>query len=608
MSCLADLPELVGFFSYSREDDQDSHGALSALRSSIQGELRGQLGRTAKTFRLWQDKEAIPSGTLWETEIKNAVGQAVFFIPIITPTVVASPYCRFELESFLAREVELGRDDLVFPILYVDVPELEDAAQRLKDPVLSLIAKRQYRDWREFRYLEVSAPEVRREVARFCTDIRNALRRSWVSPEERKQQEEAAALRRAESERSREVAEAKRRGEEELQQRTAELERQKREAEAERNRIAALEAKAREDEVRRQRQAEVEQQRAEAERRWADERRQREEAQARHQAEAEEGRRFRQLQPRPAWLLPTLIVGSLAIAAVIGAITFSQYRPQPQVIASPPAVLGYTPAPSGHDVLSAAQEQALKPNDTFKECFNCPQMLVVRAGSFTMGSPASEPGRTPDEGPQHTVTIPGQFAVAQYEATFDRWDDCVSDGGCNGYKPSDEGWGRGTRPVINVSRDDVTTYVAWLAKKTGKPYRLLSESEYEYATRAGTQTAYPWGGAIGKNYANCYGCGSDWDNKETAPVGSFAANGFGLFDMVGNVWEWTEDCWHEDYIGAPMDGSAWKSSSCGLGVARGGSWSDIAVILRSAGRRGRSDHAKRADFLGFRVARTLGTH
>jgi TIR domain len=106
MSSLADLPELVGFFSYSREDDQDSHGALSALRSSIQGELRGQLGRTAKTFRLWQDKEAIPSGTLWETEIKNAVGQAVFFIPIITPTVVASRYCRFELESFLAREVD----------------------------------------------------------------------------------------------------------------------------------------------------------------------------------------------------------------------------------------------------------------------------------------------------------------------------------------------------------------------------------------------------------------------------------------------------------------------------------------------------------------------
>src|SRR5579864_3121855 len=157
MSSLADLPELVGFFSYSREDDEDSHGALSALRTRIQGELRGQLGRTAKTFRLWQDKEAIPSGTLWETEIKNAVRQAVFFIPIITPTVIASPYCRFELESFLEREAKLGRDDLVFPILYIEVPALEDAGRRQNDPVLSLIAKRQYVDWSEFRYLEVNS-------------------------------------------------------------------------------------------------------------------------------------------------------------------------------------------------------------------------------------------------------------------------------------------------------------------------------------------------------------------------------------------------------------------------------------------------------------------
>lgn len=124
MSSPTDLPELVGFFSYSREDDVDSQGALSALRTRIQAELRGQLGRTAKTFRLWQDKEAIPSGTLWETEIKNAVGQSVFIIPIITPTVVASPYCRFELESYLAREAALGRDDLIFPILYIDVRQL----------------------------------------------------------------------------------------------------------------------------------------------------------------------------------------------------------------------------------------------------------------------------------------------------------------------------------------------------------------------------------------------------------------------------------------------------------------------------------------------------
>src|SRR6516164_9602576 len=118
MSCLADLPELIGFFSYAREDDEGSHGALSTLRERIQHELRAQLGRSFKSFRLWQDKEAIPSGTLWESEIKNAAGQSVFFIPIITPTVVRSPHCRFELDAFLTREAALGRDDLVFPILY----------------------------------------------------------------------------------------------------------------------------------------------------------------------------------------------------------------------------------------------------------------------------------------------------------------------------------------------------------------------------------------------------------------------------------------------------------------------------------------------------------
>src|SRR5579871_2391466 len=193
MAVLSDLPEIVGFFSYSREDDTDSYGRLSALRGRIQAELRGLLGRTPKTFRLWQDKEAIASGTLWESEIKNAVSQALFFVPIITPTVVASRYCRFELEAFLEREALLLRDDLIFPILYIDVPALDEGGLSHDDPILSLIAKRQYVDWREFRYLDVDSTEVRREVGRFCMDIRNALRRRWASPEEIKQQEEAAA-------------------------------------------------------------------------------------------------------------------------------------------------------------------------------------------------------------------------------------------------------------------------------------------------------------------------------------------------------------------------------------------------------------------------------
>jgi hypothetical protein len=348
MGSLADLPELVGFFSYSREDDVDSHGALSALRTRIQGELRGQLGRTAKAFRLWQDKEAIPSGTMWESEIKNAVWQAAFFIPIITPTVVASPYCRFEIESFLAREAALGRDDLVFPILYIEIPALEDAARRQNDPVLSLIARRQYVDWSEFRYLDVNSTEVRRAVGRFCADIRNALQRPWVSPEERWQQQEAAARELAEAEEQRREAEARRRTEDEAKQRKAEEDRQQREADAERQRLAAREAKANQEEVRRQHQTELEQQRAQVERRKADEQRLREEAEAKRRAEADERRRLARSQA-PFWWPPSrpmLAAGSLLGVALLGAIGVwltESSTSAPVATAAPPQA---TPAPA----------------------------------------------------------------------------------------------------------------------------------------------------------------------------------------------------------------------------------------------------------------------
>jgi formylglycine-generating enzyme required for sulfatase activity len=247
---------------------------------------------------------------------------------------------------------------------------------------------------------------------------------------------------------------------------------------------------------------------------------------------------------------------------------------------------------------------ALKPGDTFRECSHCPVMVVVPAGSFMMGSPASEPGRFNNEGPQHEVTIASRFAVGQYELTFDEWDACVADGGCNDYKPPDQGWGRKDRPAVNLSWVDVSAYASWLGKKTGKPYRLLSEAEYEYAARGGTQTAYPWGNAIGENKANCTGCGSQWNGRETAPVGSFAANGFGLYDMVGNVWEWTQDCYHDSYNGAPTDGSAWTGGDCYYRVLRGGSRLNSPKGLRSA-LRDWLPLDNRVSLFGFRVGRTL---
>ena len=259
--------------------------------------------------------------------------------------------------------------------------------------------------------------------------------------------------------------------------------------------------------------------------------------------------------------------------------------------------------------LTVQQERALKPKDSFKECEQCPEMVVVPAGSFAMGSPQSEPERQDNEGPQHQVTFARQFAVGKFAVTFDEWDACVADGGCNGYKPSDQGWGRGRRPVINVSWNDAKTYVAWLSSKTGKTYRLLSEAEREYVTRAGTTTPFWWGSQISTSLANydgnySYREGPKGEYREmTMPVDSFSPNPWGLYQVHGNVLEWTKDCWNDGYRGAPTDGSARTSGDCALRVRRGGSSDNVPGGLRSASR-SRFTTGARANS-GFRVGRTL---
>ena len=242
----------------------------------------------------------------------------------------------------------------------------------------------------------------------------------------------------------------------------------------------------------------------------------------------------------------------------------------------------------------------------FQDCAECPEMVMVPAGDYWMGSPAGEAGRYEDEGPRHRVRIGEAFAVGKYEVTFEEWDACVAEGGCGGYRPDDEGWGREDRPVVNVRWGDAKAYVSWLSGRTGKEYRLLSEGEWEYVARAGTETRYTWGDDEGNNRANCDGCGSRWDDRKTAPVGSFGANGFGLHDVHGNVWEWVEDCWHGNYEGAPTDGSAWTSGgNCGWRVLRGGSWFNGSRYLRSAVRSRYSTVNRDSDYVGFRIARTL---
>jgi WD40 repeat protein len=203
MSSLADLPEVVGFFSYSREDDEAFKGSLSALRDAVGRELAAQLGRNKRSFRLWQDQEAIAPGKMWEAEIAKAVEQAVFFIPIVTPRSVASEYCQFEFNSFLVRERALGRDDLVFPILYISVPALQDEVEWRNDPVLLVVGKRQHVDWRAFRHVAVNTPAFGEAIESFCGKVVQRLREPWPPPEGRRRQENETKSRVEEERRTR---------------------------------------------------------------------------------------------------------------------------------------------------------------------------------------------------------------------------------------------------------------------------------------------------------------------------------------------------------------------------------------------------------------------
>ena len=197
-----------------------------------------------------------------------------------------------------------------------------------------------------------------------------------------------------------------------------------------------------------------------------------------------------------------------------------------------------------------------------------------------MGSPPKEADRFDNEGPQHRVTIAKPFAVGKFEATFAEWDACVAAGGCK-HRPGDKGWGRGKRPVFDVSWNDITEeYLPWLSRRTGKAYRLLGEAEWEYVARAGTTTPYWWGSSDSTKKANYWGEGPF--RGKTVPVDSFGPNPWGLYNVHGNVSEWVEDCWNENYDGAPSDGSARTTGDCSHRIRRGSSWEYPAIFLRAA--------------------------
>jgi formylglycine-generating enzyme required for sulfatase activity len=250
-----------------------------------------------------------------------------------------------------------------------------------------------------------------------------------------------------------------------------------------------------------------------------------------------------------------------------------------------------------------------------------PQMVIIPAGEYTMGSMQTEnkteANRADFESPRHRVRIGYPLAVSKYLVTRAEFAYFVADAKydfngttCNGgtrtwdnpaYPQTD------THPAVCASHVVAQAYADWLSRKTGHTYRLLSESEWEYAARGGTTTAFYWGNELGKGHANCPNCGSEWDRKGSSPVGSFPPNPFGLYDMAGNVWQVVADCWNYAYVGAPADGSPWMTGNCSTGVERGGNFSQASWSVRSAGHRGgRADSRTNGlSIHGFRVARVF---
>jgi formylglycine-generating enzyme required for sulfatase activity len=248
-----------------------------------------------------------------------------------------------------------------------------------------------------------------------------------------------------------------------------------------------------------------------------------------------------------------------------------------------------------------------RPGSAFADCSDCPEMVVIPPGKFIMGSTQAErtalgAWKVSDkmESPRHPVAIAYRFAVARYSVTFAQWDACVADGGCGGYRPDDSGWGRGRRPVVNVNFAEANAYIAWLKQKTGQPYRLLTEAEWEYSARAGTTSWFFYGSKVTPENANS---GNHLDR--TVSVGSYQPNAFGLYDMSGNSAQWVQDCYHNGYVGAPADGSPWMNDAdCAVRNVRGGAWSLPDSTVRIAQRVG-DPVAQKNNHLGFRVARDL---
>jgi formylglycine-generating enzyme required for sulfatase activity len=271
--------------------------------------------------------------------------------------------------------------------------------------------------------------------------------------------------------------------------------------------------------------------------------------------------------------------------------------PAPQQ-SRPAAVATPAPAPAPAPAQPAAKTAPAAASGESKDCAACPVMISLSAGSFTMGSNSDDPS----EKPPHHVTLAAPFAIGKYEVTVEQWNACADANACP--RLSAENNSVKNAPARDLSWDDAQLYVKWLAKTTGKPYRLPTEAEWEYADRAGTTSKFWWGDQMRKGQANCKDCGDPWHKEGPESVGTFAANPYGLHDMNGSVWEWVSDCWHNSYQSAPNDGRTWDAPGCNMRVIRGGSWREGSDYMLTSTRFKYSQSVRQSQD-GFRVAKDL---
>jgi formylglycine-generating enzyme required for sulfatase activity len=592
--------EPIGFWSYTRDDDTRSRGRLSQLRTLLADELQGRLGR-AERVQIFQDVAGIPYGAAWEHELDTALEDCSFFIPILTPGFLQSEMCCREVMRFRQREIALRRNDLIFPIHYIDVEEVDpDRPGSVFDrAVWDCLRSRQQID---FRQLRLQPPEGTVEVAlrleQVARAIVAALRRPATAGDARTGDARAATV--APVLRSPAIAPPN--GVDRPVQTS----------------LAPDEAPPAPDV---------------------------------NGAGQTTAQATKAVAPARPWHRLAIwgAAGFVALGMALAAILHQRPSPAPEH----PAVSAPAPvSPPLSRAAATAPPPSHVPSSVIRDCPTCPEMVLIPHGSFTMGVPPGELPDAPPEyhgqsSPRHSVTILRDFYLGKYDVTKAEFAAFVAKtglrpaGACWAHEPDktgtfswlerpDSDWRNpgfaqtDNDPVVCETAIEAEGFAAWLSQETGKPYRLPSEADWEYAVRAGTTTARFWGDGLDSacRYANV----ADATLKQTvgaapgrqffpcddkfaftAPVGSFASNGFGLYDMLGNVWQWTADPWHDNYRGAPDDGSAWTTGGHDAArVLRGGAWSSYPWYVR-AGTRSYGPAGFRSNFYGFRLARDVPT-